>query len=103
MVVVLVCRLLFPMVPLYVAEISPEKLRGRLVSFFTVYAVTGTLVSLFTRKAFEVHGVQLSVIAGNSGEYWCAKSSLWMAYFSGSASASRDASCSGFVFSSEIS
>ena len=39
-------RLLYQAVPLYVAEISPEKLRGRLLSLFTAYAITGIFVSI---------------------------------------------------------
>ncbi len=43
-VVVVVVRVLFQVVPLYVAEISPEALRGRLQSFSTVYGTSGALV-----------------------------------------------------------
>ena len=34
------------MTPLYVAEISPEALRGRLVSLITLYGTTGVVVSV---------------------------------------------------------
>ena len=40
-------RVLYQVTPLYVAEISPEKLRGRLMSFLNVYATLGALVSLW--------------------------------------------------------
>ena len=41
---------LFQVIPLYVAEISPEKLRGRLQSFITIYGTMGGLVSSLVLK-----------------------------------------------------
>jgi MFS family permease len=38
-------RILYQVTPLYVAEISPENLRGRLLSFFNLYAAAGSVVS----------------------------------------------------------
>ena len=40
-------RILFQVVPVYVAEISPEKLRGRMQTFFTTFQAVGVLVRKF--------------------------------------------------------
>ena len=39
-------RILYQVVPLYVAEIAPEKLRGRLQSFANIYGTLSNLVSI---------------------------------------------------------
>jgi len=48
------CSILFMVVPVYIAEISPKKLRGRFVSFNSVALSSGLLVRiqpLLTRLA----------------------------------------------------
>lgn len=47
-------RILYQVVSLYVAEISPEKSRGRMQSFITIYATFGILVRIVSscEKAF---------------------------------------------------
>ena len=40
----LLIRMLYMVVPVYIAEISPEKLRGRLVMLFSTMGIVGNMV-----------------------------------------------------------
>ena len=42
------CRILYQVSPLYIAELSPKELRGRLISFIAIASVFGTLVRKVT-------------------------------------------------------
>jgi MFS transporter, SP family, arabinose:H+ symporter len=57
--------------PLYIAEISPEKSRGRLVSLYQLAIVIGILVSFFVNMLIQQHGAsQPQVSVGDVTEPW---------------------------------
>ena len=57
--------------PLYIAEISPEKSRGRLVSLYQLAIVVGILVSFFVNMLIQQYGTtQPDVILNGMTESW---------------------------------
>ena len=57
--------------PLYIAEISPEKSRGRLVSLYQLAIVVGILVSFFVNLLIQQHGTaQPAVLVNGVSESW---------------------------------
>ena len=54
--------------PLYIAEVAPERVRGRLVSFYQLAIVTGILVSFFVNLVIQRHGAAQAALA--TGESW---------------------------------
>ena len=57
--------------PLYIAEISPEKSRGRLVSLYQLAIVVGILVSFFVNMLIQQYGAsQPDVILNGMTESW---------------------------------
>lgn len=53
--------------PLYIAEISPEKSRGRLVSLYQLAIVVGILLSFFVNMLIQQYGAGQPSVAGESG------------------------------------
>jgi SP family arabinose:H+ symporter-like MFS transporter len=57
--------------PLYIAEISPERSRGRFVSLYQLAIVVGILVSFFVNMLIQEYGTtQASVPNGMTSESW---------------------------------
>jgi MFS transporter, SP family, arabinose:H+ symporter len=57
--------------PLYIAEISPEKSRGRLVSLYQLAIVVGILISFFVNMLIQQYGAsQPDVIVNGIAEPW---------------------------------
>ncbi|HEX7572499.1 MAG TPA: sugar porter family MFS transporter [Bacteroidota bacterium] len=57
--------------PLYIAEISPERSRGRLVSLYQLAIVVGILVSFFVNMLIQQYGTtQAPVLNGMTSESW---------------------------------
>jgi SP family arabinose:H+ symporter-like MFS transporter len=66
--------------PLYIAEISPEKSRGRLVSLYQLAIVLGILISFFVNMLIQQYGAsQAPVLIGTVTESWnTAQGWRWM-------------------------
>ncbi len=57
--------------PLYIAEISPERSRGRFVSLYQLAIVVGILVSFFVNMLIQQYGTtQAAVLNGMTSESW---------------------------------
>lgn len=52
--------------PLYIAEVAPEKVRGRLVSGYQFALVVGILLSFFVNLLIQRYGATLPPVAGES-------------------------------------
>lgn len=62
--------------PLYIAEVAPERSRGRLVSLYQLAIVVGILVSFFVNMLIQRHGATLPAV---QGEPWnVAQGWRWM-------------------------
>ncbi len=95
--------MLFQAVPLYVAEISPEELRGRLLCFLTTYSVTGMFVSILTSPLLPVAEKWCNFLDRNCDKRWCEGPPIWLAYFNGGANPAGDTPGTGHVLSTKIS
>lgn len=52
--------------PLYIAEVAPERVRGRLVSLYQLAIVIGILVSFFVNMLIQRHGTGLPAVGAES-------------------------------------